>query len=66
MNDTYAAATRIGLFLLVLVLVAGAGWGIGRVVNPELPVPELPAPSVFGPDGTHGVPAGGATHGGGS
>ena len=57
MNDTYAAS-RIGLFLLVLVLVAGAGWGLGRVVNPELPIPELPAPSVFEPGETHGGPHG--------
>lgn len=58
MNDTYVAVSRIGLFLLVLVLVAGAGWGIGRVANPPLPVPELPAPSVFQPGETHGIPHG--------
>jgi hypothetical protein len=57
-NDTYVAATRVGLFVLVLVLVTGAGWGIGRAVNPPLPVPELSTPSVLEPGGSHGVPHG--------
>lgn len=45
---------RLGAFLALLALVAGAGWGVGRVANPPLPVPDLPTPSVFGPAG-HGA-----------
>lgn len=51
---TSAVAVRLGAFLALLALVAGAGWGVGRVANPPLPVPDLPTPSVFGPAG-HGA-----------
>jgi hypothetical protein len=42
---------RLGAFLAMLVAVAGLGWGVGRVANPPLPVPDLPTPSVFGGPG---------------
>lgn len=42
---------RMGTFLALLIVVAGLGWGAGRVVNPPLPVPDLPTPSVLGPAG---------------
>lgn len=48
------APARLGAFLALLALVAGVGWGVGRVANPPLPVPDLPTPSVFGPAG-HGA-----------
>ncbi|WP_300011606.1 hypothetical protein [Pseudonocardia sp.] len=46
-----AVPARLGAFLALLAVVAVCGWGAGRLVNPPLPVPDLPAPSVFGPAG---------------
>lgn len=60
--EPLAVPARMALFLVGLVLVAGAGWGIGRVANPPLPAPDLPAPSVLQsgtqPQDAHGHEAG--------
>ena len=52
-----AVPARIVAFLLALLLVGGAGWVTGRVVEPFLPtgpVPVLPVPSVLGGPGNAG------------
>lgn len=54
MFDTSSVPARLGGFLTLLAVVAGLGWGAGRVVNPPLPIPDLPTPSVFGTGGPGG------------
>jgi hypothetical protein len=36
-----ATAGRVAAFLAVLALTAAAGWQLGRVLEPPLPVPAL-------------------------
>ncbi len=56
MRAPLAPPVRVGLFLVALAVVTGAGWVTGRVANPPIAVPDLPAPSVF-VEGPHGANA---------